>query len=125
MKAPELFGCSMFEGCESFHARNAGLLALILLTVYFAWKRRLGRARCLLLALPFAAAALFANIYPFSPEGSTEVLTVLHMPIALWLAVGFAHAGAAGIPRLGAWSSSAFPGRCSSSTCSSPSGAAC
>ena len=100
VKAPELFGCSMFEGCESFHARNVGLLALILLTGYFAWKRRLGRARCLGLALPFAAAALFANIYPFSPEGSTEVLSVLHMPIALWLAVGFAHAG-------GRWGSSA------------------
>ncbi len=99
MKVPELFGCSMFGDCGSFYARNLGLLALILLTGYFAWKRRLGRAHCLRLALPFAAAALFANIYPFSPEGATEVLTALHLPIALWLAVGVAHTG-------GRWGSS-------------------
>jgi len=34
-----------------------------------------------------------ANVYPFAPEGSTEVLTALHVPIALWLVVGIAYAG--------------------------------
>jgi hypothetical protein len=52
--------------------------------------------------LPFAAAAVFANVFPFHnpgrldnfPVGSdTRVLTVLHLPIALWLAVGFAYVG--------------------------------
>jgi len=41
----------------------------------------------------FVAAVVFANVYPFTPEGSTEVLTVLHLPIALWLVVGIAYAG--------------------------------
>jgi hypothetical protein len=44
------------------------------------------------LALPFAAGAVFANLYPFRPGGDTEVLTILHLPIALWLTVGFAYA---------------------------------
>ena len=51
------------------------------------------------LALPFAAGAVFANVFPWetgvvdnAPKGSdTEVLTILHLPIALWLAVGFAY----------------------------------
>jgi hypothetical protein len=43
--------------------------------------------------LAFAAAAVFANVYPFEPEGSTEALTALHLPIALWMAVGVAYAG--------------------------------
>ena len=93
VKVPELFGCGMFEGCESFYARNLSLFSLPLLTGYFAWKRGIGGRGCLRLALPFLAAALFANIYPFSPGGSTEALTALHLPIALWLAVGVAYSG--------------------------------
>ena len=39
-------------------------------------------------------AAVFANVFPFSRRGSdTEVLTALHLPIALWLVVGFAYVG--------------------------------
>ncbi len=99
VKVPELFGCRMFGGCESFYTRNLSLFCLPLLAGYFAWKRGIGARGCLRLALPFLAAALFANIYPFSPGGSTEGLTALHLPIALWLAVGVAHAG-------GRWGSS-------------------
>ena len=101
VKVPELFGCRMFDGCESFYARNLSLFPLPLLAGYFAWKRGLGLRRGARLILPFLAAALFANIYPFSPGGSTEALTALHLPIALWLAVGVAHAG-------GRWGSSAW-----------------
>ena len=39
------------------------------------------------------AAAVFANVYPFDPEGSTEALVALHLPIALWLVVGIAYVG--------------------------------
>ncbi len=99
VKVPELFGCGMLDGCESFYARNLSLFSLPLLIGYFAWKRGIGARGCFRLALPFLAAALFANIYPFSPGGSTEALTALHLPIALWLAVGVAHAG-------GRWGSS-------------------
>ena len=43
------------------------------------------------LALPFAAGAVFANVFPFPKRSDTEVLTILHLPIALWMAVGFAY----------------------------------
>jgi hypothetical protein len=45
------------------------------------------------LAAAFVVAAVLANIYPFAAEGNTEVLTALHLPIALWLVVGVAYAG--------------------------------
>src|SRR5581483_7207998 len=54
-------------------------------------KRGLNFVSGLWLALPFAAGAVFANIYSFRTRGNTEVLTALHLPIALWLAVGFAY----------------------------------
>ena len=46
------------------------------------------------LAGAFVVAAVLANVYPFAPGGHTEVLVALHLPIALWVVVGIAYAGA-------------------------------
>jgi hypothetical protein len=93
VKVPALFGLRPDGGAEMFYFRNAGFFVFPLLTVYFVWKRGSGLASALWLALPFAAAAVFANIFPFRTNSDTERLTVLHMPIALWLVVGFAYVG--------------------------------
>ena len=102
VKAPSLFGLRLSpqEEVPPFYFRNASLFAFPLLTVYFVWKRGWNPLHALWLALPFAAAAVFANVFPFHnperfgnfPRGSdTQVLTALHLPMALWLAVGFAY----------------------------------
>jgi hypothetical protein len=93
IKVPALFGLRLSPDDElpPFYTRNASLFVLPLLTVYFVWKRGSGVASGLWLALPFAAGAVFANIFPFRTGSDTEVLTALHLPIALWLAVGFAY----------------------------------
>jgi hypothetical protein len=97
IKAPELFGLS-WEGPEQgqmFFLRNLGLFVLPFLAGFFAWKRAMRGVLLLWLATPFVAGALATNLMPFAPEGDTEVLAILHLPIALWLAVGCAHAGGA------------------------------
>jgi len=103
IKVPALFGhpLSPDEELPPFYARNASLFVFPLLAVYFAWKRRPGTGhrrqdgsdvvRGLWLALPFAAGAVFANVFPFPSVSDTQMLTALHLPIALWLAVGFAY----------------------------------
>jgi len=92
VKVPALFGVRLADGGdEAFYARNASLFVLPLLAVYFVWKRGLNAASGLWLALPFAAGAVFANVYPFRTDSDTLLLTVLHLPIALWLAIGFAY----------------------------------
>lgn len=92
-KLPGWFGFE-FEGAGAgFYARNFSLFVLPYLAVFFVWKRRPAAGLVKWLAFLFAAAALFANAYPFEPAGATEVLTAIHVPIALWLAAGAAHAG--------------------------------
>jgi hypothetical protein len=91
IKVPALFGLRIDGGAESFYLRNASLFVLPLLTIYFVWKRGASVAGGLWLALPFAAGAVFANVFPFPKGSHTEVLTILHLPIALWLAVGVAY----------------------------------
>jgi len=91
VKVPALFGLRIDTGEETFYVRNASLFVLPLLTIYFVWKRGSGVASGLWLALPFAAGAVFANVFPFRTGSDTEKLTALHLPIALWLAVGVAY----------------------------------
>ena len=93
LKLPALFGVQIDEHA-SFYARNASLFVLPLLTGYFAWKRRLDARTLAVLAGVFVAAGVFANAYPFAPRASTGILAAMHLPIALWLAVGIAYAGA-------------------------------
>ena len=99
VQAPRLFGYRFIadESAALFYLRNASFFALPLLAGYFAWKRRLNRRQCLWLALPFIAAALFANLYPYDRAENTTpatlLLAALHLPLFLWLAVGLAYAG--------------------------------
>ncbi|MCC6177558.1 MAG: hypothetical protein IT305_19840 [Chloroflexi bacterium] len=92
VKVPALFGIDLDQDTD-FYARNLSLFVLPLLTGYFVWKRRLGTDTLRWLVVAFVAAVVFANVYPFAPSGYTEVLTALHLPIALWLVVGIAYAG--------------------------------
>ena len=98
VKIPSLFGLEW--GADRALFRNAGFFVLPILTGYFVWKRRLNPRIWTWVALGFGVAFIFANIYPFKPGSDTEPLTVLHLPIALWLLVGVAYAG-------GRWNESA------------------
>ncbi len=93
IKMPALFGIPMADESEGFYVRNASLFVLPLLTGYFVWKRRFVTGTLGWLAVVFVAAGVLAKVYPLRPEGHTEVLTAVHLPIALWLVVGIAYAG--------------------------------
>jgi hypothetical protein len=101
VKLPALFGhpLSPNDNVPTFYLRNATLFVFPLLAIYFIWKRGWSVRGALWLALPFAAGGVFANAYPWASAivdnaargRDTEVLSIMHLPIALWLAVGFAY----------------------------------
>ncbi|HWB31308.1 MAG TPA: permease prefix domain 1-containing protein [Vicinamibacterales bacterium] len=92
IKVPVLFGVRPGEaGNEAFYLRNASLFVLPFLAGYFVWKRAIAPRRYAWLALPILAAAVIVNVYPFRHQGDTEVLSILHLPIALWLVIGIAY----------------------------------
>jgi hypothetical protein len=95
VKVPALFGVHLSpdEELPLFYARNASLFVFPLLALYFVWKRGSAVATALWLALPFAAGAVLANVFLFPEDSDTQVLNILHLPIALWLAVGLAYVG--------------------------------
>ena len=92
VKLPVMFGY-LLESHRGFYARNASLAVFPLVAAYFAWKRELSGRTVGSLAAAFLLAALVVNLYPFAPRSNTELLAALHLPIALWMAVGVAYAG--------------------------------
>ena len=92
IKVPALFGIQTKHDA-GFYARNASLFVLPCLIGYFVWKRRLAVSTVCWLAGACVAAGLFANLPGFGGARDFEQLTALHLPIALWLAVGIAYAG--------------------------------
>ena len=97
IKIPVLFGLTLDRNA-AFYERNASLFVLPFLTGYFLWKRRMDPRHCVWPAVPFLAAAAVVNTFPFTrgPQqvvSHTEVLSAVHLPIALWLVVGIAYLG--------------------------------
>lgn len=94
IKVPALFGYAFDDDDVSqFYALNISFFAFPFVTAYFAWKRGMDFARWGWLTPPFFVAMLLCNVFPFEPGGDTAILATLHVPIALWLVVGFAYAG--------------------------------
>ena len=95
IKIPALFGIGWDQDPEIiFYLRNISLFVLPFLTAYFVWKRHIFDIRTLRwVVAAFVAATIFANVYPFASGGHTQVLAVLHLPMALWMIVGVAYAG--------------------------------
>lgn len=92
VKVPSIFGVT-FDTHELFYLRNTSFFVLPLLGAFFVWKRRLRGPPVRWIAVAFAAALVIMNAYPFALESSTLPLVVLHLPVALWLAIGIAYAG--------------------------------
>ena len=99
IKIPSLFGITFHtERGSAFHALNLSFFALPFIAAYFAWDRPLPQRGRLALAAVFVMAAAAVNAFPFafSPKGEpghTFILTMIHLPIALWIGVGFAYVG--------------------------------
>ena len=94
IKVPAFFGIG-WDGDEEalWYIRNISLFTLPFLAAFLGWKRTLPTGAWAGLVGAFVAGALVINLIPFVPEGYTEMLAILHLPIALWLAAGLAYAG--------------------------------
>lgn len=99
IKLPGLFGIGFDLDQSLFYPRNISFFTLPFIAAYFAWERPLATSARVWLAGAFLLAAAAVNAFPFpaavgnAPPGDTQLLTILHLPIALWLVVGAAYVG--------------------------------
>jgi hypothetical protein len=77
---------------DAWLMRNVGLLVLPFLGAWFARRRGLGARGWVLAAVPFVAAAVVANAYPFEEPSDTQGLLAAHLLVVLWFALAFPYA---------------------------------
>jgi hypothetical protein len=80
-----------FDNDITFYAPNFSLFALPWLAAFLAWRRRARPLLIGLLVALFALGAVAANIYRFANDSQSLILTSIHLPIALWFAVGLSY----------------------------------
>jgi hypothetical protein len=90
IKVPALFGLT-FDQDGVFYALNFSLFALPWLAAFLAWRRRARPVLIGVLVALFALGAVAANAYPLVQDSQSVVISGLHLPIALWFAVGLAY----------------------------------
>lgn len=95
IKIPEIFGIQINKSDADmlFYAHNFSLFVLPFLSGYFIWKRKLSIPNIAILITTYVVAGLVMNLLPFKPEGDTEMLAVIHLPITLWFIIGFSYMG--------------------------------
>lgn len=88
-KIPDIFKID-----ESFfYMRNAGFVALTMLTIYFVWKEYLSKGKIVIIAVVILVSAVFINLLPINDSSDTLKLSCIHIPLFLWTILGFAFAG--------------------------------
>lgn len=73
--------------------RNATILVLPFLAVYFGWKREITPRIAVAVATAFVGTAVIVNIYPFVADGPTQAIVAIHAPIVLWFLAGVMYVG--------------------------------
>ncbi|MDR0960122.1 MAG: permease prefix domain 1-containing protein [Propionibacteriaceae bacterium] len=93
-KIPSLFSDVVSENSLIiFYLHNISFLVLPFMTAYFAWRRRLPARMLAVLAAAYVVAIVTVNLTPFdiTGDGSTFVLTAIHLPVVMWLLIGLAY----------------------------------
>jgi hypothetical protein len=93
IKLPQLFGIPLDADRSLFYPLNLSFFVLPFIAAYFAWDRSLSRSGWMWVGGAFLLSAIAVNAYPFVGEADTAILTAIHLPLALWLAVGVAYVG--------------------------------
>lgn len=94
IKLPELFGLRFSDpGAEHFYLKNISLFILPFVSAFFLVKRKAARKTWATIMMTFIIAALIVNVYQSFPPYNTEILTILHLPLFLWLIVGVVYIG--------------------------------
>lgn len=84
----------IFQADETFfYTRNTGSIALIMITIYFAWVNNLSNRKIIAAASAFLASVVFINLLPVNDPSDTLILSCIHLPLFLWTVLGFTFAG--------------------------------
>ncbi|SHI77429.1 permease prefix domain 1-containing protein [Desulfosporosinus lacus] len=95
-KIPELFGFGLLDQdgeIKIFFIKNLSFFILPFIAAFFLIKRKSELKTWATILGIFILAAVIINVYPSFDPHHTEVLTIVHLPLFLWLVVGATYIG--------------------------------
>jgi len=93
-KLPEwIYGNNYTMAYSMMVFKNVTLYVLPLVALYLLIQRKSSRKMTLVLMGIFAVTILLINVYPYTGDRNTEILTGLHTPLLMWLIIGVAYLG--------------------------------
>lgn len=84
-KIPQYF--SIAE--DVFFSRNIAFIVLPMLALFFAWKQKLAPKKYALVGIVLLLSVAYINILPNMIKSDTIVLACMHLPLFLWIVVGY------------------------------------
>lgn len=81
---------------DYFYPRNIGFIVFPALAAYFSWRNNLSTGKIAFIAGAALVGLIFINSLPDVRHSDTLILSCLHLPLFLWLILGFAFAGGTG-----------------------------
>ena len=96
VKLPFAWGIDVWKvdaAANSFYPRNLPLLFMPMIAAYYLVRQKPGARLILAVAIAFAVSIAAANFMPAVEPFHTRILSAIHLPLFLWLAVGLAFCG--------------------------------
>lgn len=88
-KLPDLMGIDP----DYFYPRNISFAVFPFLTLYFTWKQKIATNRMVFALASIVASAIYINVLPGGDASDTLVLACIHLPLFLWVVLGFTFVG--------------------------------
>jgi len=84
-----------FQGIREdlFYQRNASFIFCPLLIIYFNWKNDQSFNKLIFPVIVFIFSAIYINILPNDPSSNAIQLSYFHLPIMIWVLLGFTYMG--------------------------------
>lgn len=78
---------------EFYYPRNLSFIVFPFLASYFAWKQGIETKKMLLIAALFLVPVVYMNLLPGNHLNDTLILACIHLPVFLWVVVGYTFTG--------------------------------
>jgi hypothetical protein len=78
---------------ENFFEKNLSFIVFPFLIAYFSWKQQLTFKRMLFPVMVVLLSVIYINLLPVVEKSDVLFLATIHLPIVLWIALGFTFTG--------------------------------
>lgn len=77
---------------DFFYPRNIAFIVFPFLTIYFAWKQKIGSSKIITIFTIFILSLIYINGLPYT-NADTTILACIHLPLFLWTVLGYIFVG--------------------------------